>query len=323
MEDQPDKKSNSRRIILIAAGVIVLLCVCFGAILVIIPSSSDDPTPVAEVSSTAEVVQEDAATTPIAEESPTELPQPTDTSVPSETPTATETPLPTDAPTITPTPSNTPTPSITPTPSETPLPTETPAPTDTRTPTETPTPTSTPTPLFSVNGVGDSVVDVETSGEAVLAHIIGNSGGRHFAVSNLDTSGNQIDLLVNTTDPYEGLLPLDFSTNDHTTRFEISARGPWTIELLPLTSVRRLNVPGVIEGLGDDVIALEGGTPVLAHIVGNAAERHFAVFSYSSGGRDLLVNTTDSYDGQVILDSDTFLLEITGTGPWSIEVSER
>jgi hypothetical protein len=220
-------------------------------------------------------------------------------------------------------PTNTPEPTDTPTPTNTPAPTDTPGPTNTPVPTNTPTPT--PEPII-LTGDGDSVVDVDQSFGGALVHITGNAAGRHFAVTNYDSDGNSVGLLVNTTDAYDGVRPLDFMADEHTTRFEISATGPWTIEILPLATEYIepyiVTVPGEFEGTGDGVIFLTGGTPDLASIVGNQSSRHFGVFGYN-GGRDLLVNTTDPYEGSVMLDADTVAIEVMAVGPWSITVSEK
>jgi hypothetical protein len=236
----------------------------------------------------------------ISESSPTALPI---TATPEPTHTATQTPLPTHTATNTPTPP----------------PTHTP--TATSTPTKTPTPTPLPTPIL-LSGSGDSVIDVDRPGDPSLIRISGNAAARHFAVRSYGPDGQRIDLLVNTTEPYEGTHPLDFLDREHTTRFEISATGPWTMEILPLLEARTVRVPGTIEGSGDDVLLLVGDSPDLATITGNSAGRHFAIVGYSRS-RNLLVNTTDPYDGTIRLDADTVILVIKATGPWSITFTGR
>ena len=129
-------------------------------------------------------------------------------------------------------------------------------------------------------------------------------------------------MLVNTTDPYDGVRPLDFNNGEHTTRFEVTASDEWRIEALPITSARILTVPGSIEGNGDDVIFVEGATPDLAKIKGNAESRFFAVKSYGKSS-NLLVNTTDPYEGTVIVSGDTVILEIQAAGNWSIEITAK
>lgn len=208
---------------------------------------------------------------------------------------------------------------------DTPVPnTPIPEPTEIQPPTNIPEPTSMPLPTQApilLSGSGDSVVNVKKSDDPMLIHIIGNSVGAHFAVWNLDASGDSIDLLVNTTDPYDGVRALDFLVGEHTVRLEITATGPWEIEILPLGSARVLEVPGTISGDGDDLIRLSGLAADLAIIEGNAGSSHFAVFSYGSGGLNLLVNTTDPYSGTVILEDGVLYLEITAEGSWSIGIT--
>lgn len=166
------------------------------------------------------------------------------------------------------------------------------------------------------------MVDLENPWELALIHIKGNASSRHFAVTNYGSDGSEIDLLVNTTDPYDGIRPLDFDADAHTTRFEVKAEGKWELQLMPLTSARQAVVPGTISGKDDDVIILTGANPDIAVIKGNAGSRHFAVIGYGEDS-DLLVNTTDPYEGTVILNPDTLVLEVKAVGTWSIDISSK
>ena len=162
-------------------------------------------------------------------------------------------------------------------------------------------------------------MDIDRPNDAALIRITGNDAGRFFAVKSYDSDGNSIDLLVNTTDPYDGILPLDFMQDEYTTRLEISAAGAWEIEILPLSSGRVLEGPNSIEGAGSDVIFLSGDSQDLATITGNAAERYFGVQGYN-GGRNTLVNTTDAYEGTVLLHQDTLVLVVSAEGAWEIQI---
>src|SRR5690606_17817533 len=116
--------------------------------------------------------------------------------------------------------------------------------------------------------------------------------------------------------PYEGITPLDFRDSEETTRLEVTAVGPWQIEVRPLTSARVIEAPGSLSGIGDEVLFIDG-EPDTALISGNAAGRHFAVHAYGDS-IDLLVNTTDPYEGRVIVPRDALLLEITAEGAWEV-----
>jgi hypothetical protein len=280
--------SKRTKIILAVVGLLFLAC-CGLLTLSALFGDTDGDIATSEVG----LVEENATAT---------LTTPTQTLVATDTPTPT--PAPTDTPTITPTPP----------------PTDTPAPTATST--STPTPTITPTPII-IEGAGDAVVDVERPDDPSIIHIIGNAASRHFAVTSYGSDGQRLDLLVNTTSPYDGRKPLDFLVGEHTTRFEVSATGPWTISILPLTAAQVLSVPGSIEGRGDDVVFLTGERPDLATIAGNDSSRHFAVREYGSGRPGLLVNTTDPYQGTVPLNADTLILVISAVGDWTIDITSR
>jgi hypothetical protein len=173
-------------------------------------------------------------------------------------------------------------------------------------------------------GQGDAVVDVEWWPAPVLVRITGNAAGRHFAVTSYDAVGEQIDLLVNTTDPYKGVRPV-FVDAEMPARFEVNAADAWTIEVLPLTreliNSRVIEVPGEFSGAGDDVVFLQG-IPDTATISGNAEGRHFAVIGYGEY-RELLINTSDPYEGTVILSADMVALEFTAKGAWTVAVKGR
>lgn len=228
------------------------------------------------------------------------------TSVPTEVVPPEETQLPTEPPE----------PTDTPEPTNTPAPTNTPEPTST--PTEVPRPTPLPEPVV-LTGSGDSVVDFENPFPVSIVHITGNAARTNFVVWNYGADGSQYDLLVNTIDPYDGVVLMDAREGEYTKRFEITAVGEWTIVVDSVLAARELDVPGTIEGIGDDVIVLTGETPDLANIKGNETATNFVIWGYGSE-TDLLVNTIDPYEGTVILAGDTVVLAITAEGSWSIEV---
>jgi hypothetical protein len=202
------------------------------------------------------------------------------------------------------------------------IPPNTPESTNTPEPTNTPLPPTVPPEHIILTGIGDSIVDINNPYEIAIVHITGNASSRFFAVKNYGSDGIPIDLLVNTTDPYDGVRPLDFGNGEHTTRFEVSASDEWRIEVLPVSSAPVLTVPGSIDGKNDEVILVKGAKPDLAKIKGNADSRFFAVKSYGHSS-DLLVNTTDPYEGTVIVSDDMVIIEIQAIGTWSIEITAK
>lgn len=175
---------------------------------------------------------------------------------------------------------------------------------------------------ITLTGRGDDIVSVDKADVPAIARISTTQSGGNFAVINYDSNGRRIDLLVNEIGSYSGVRPIDFLGAEKTSRFEVTADGSWKIEILPLSSARSLSVPGKISGSGDDVITLRGGTPDVATI-SHIGDSNFAVKSYGSSGRDLLVNEIGSYNGKAIVSGDTIVLEIIADGRWSIDLSGR
>jgi hypothetical protein len=67
------------------------------------------------------------------------------------------------------------------------------------------------------------------------------------------------------------------------------------------------------------LLLLTGSEPDIATITGNASSRYFGVFGYHAS-RDLLVNTTDPYEGRVSINRNTLILEIISIEEWSIDI---
>ena len=165
------------------------------------------------------------------------------------------------------------------------------------------------------------MVDVpKWDGPAILD--ITYTGSRNFIIENYSSNGDQIDLLINTIGSYHGRRPIDFRSDEYTTRLAISASGHWEIQVLPLDQITRFNIPGTYKGTGDDVIEITGGTPDLLSADAKSASRNFIIYSYGNYS-DLLINEIAPYSGTVILSSDTIILEIIATGPWSFRSQQN
>ena len=254
--------------------------------------------------------------------SPTDTPPATPTSP--NTPTRTPIPTRTPRPTATAIPTRTLRPTVAPTLTRTPRPPRTPTFTPSRFPTATPTDTPDP---FYFSRVGNAILNIlkpDPNGPALL-HIVGNLSSRdvpaerlYFSIKNFDAEDNALAILVNTTAAYSGTVPIDFLPEDHTRRLEISASGPWTIRVLPLSAAKTLAATP-LTGTGDDVILLNSDTRAV-RISGNALGPYFGVFAYHAGTRDLIVNTTTPYAETVTLPEGTTVLEVKAVGEWTLEI---
>ncbi len=285
--ENPDTngKSNRRNIILIAAAVALMLmccCIIIAGVAVVLSQNAETTSFFAEQSTEATAI-------PPAEEASNDLP----TLVPT-APAPTNTPIPTDPPPAT----------------NTPEPTSTPRPSD--------TPTPAPTPIV-LSGSGDSIVDIDRGDDPSIIQIT-YSGGNNFSVVNYGPGNEYIDLLVNTIGAYEGTVALDLLEGEHTVRFEITAGGPWTLEILPLNEARGELVPGLIQGVGDDVFFIDEGIPDTAFVDASTASGNIAVWTIGDY-RDLLVNEIAPYQGTVLMEPDTVLVVVNAEGPWSMDIT--
>lgn len=202
------------------------------------------------------------------------------------------------------------------------------APTSTFTPpppTATPLPTVTPTPKpqpIILTGSGDSVVDVQKWNSVALMKVT-YSGGSNFIVENFDKSGSQMDLLINTIGAYSGSQLIDIFDDDHTSRFQVTASGPWEIQILPVSEIRKVSIPGIVQGVGDDVVLLPGGSADILKSDASQATSNFIVYGLSNTDFYLLFNEIAPYAGSVIAQDGTALIQVKATGAWSIEVTTK
>ena len=166
-------------------------------------------------------------------------------------------------------------------------------------------------------GNGDDVVEMPLLDYYYAFHITGNVESRHFSVTTYDGSGNYNELLVNTSDPYDGVT-YDMELN--TELLEVSANGPWKIEVIDMLTLDEATAGQTYSGCGDYVL-LVYNLGKTAEIDGNEASRHFDVISFGNHGEylELLVNTSDPYSGKVLLKDDPAFLTISAVGDWSIQ----
>lgn len=169
-------------------------------------------------------------------------------------------------------------------------------------------------------GSGDDIIDLDVTGYYYVFHITGNADKRHFSVKTYDSNDNYSELLVNTTDVYDGTT-YDASLDVKT--IEISAVGDWKIEVIDLADWYWIHAGDTVTGNSDAVFALADGGRT-ADIEGNSEGNHFAVITYDGYGMydDLLVNTTDPYSGKVKLGKDATLVVVKASGDWSFTANK-
>lgn len=193
--------------------------------------------------------------------------------------------------------------------------TEAQAPEQTASTTVAPT-TTAPAPP-PMEGQGPSVVDVTKDDIPMLAYITANDAGRHCGITSYDSAGGRIELLVNTTEPYEGLRPLDFNVGEHTARLQVECEGAWRIDLRHIDTAVGVGPGETRVHRGDDVFVVRDADTLT--ITGNAGARHMGIHAYDidNGNVELLVNTVDPYEGEVITPAFA-LIVVQAEGEWSV-----
>lgn len=168
-------------------------------------------------------------------------------------------------------------------------------------------------------GTGDDVVEITPPANDIwLLRVTGNSGAHHFAIKGYDENGEYVELFVNTTEPYSGVT---FDPTLSTTTLEINAEGDWKVEVVSLALMDKVYGGETYTGTGD-MIFLVYDYGKTADISGNADAHQFAVKCYGETSWDLLVNTTDPYNGTVMMRENPFFMVVTAESPWSITLSK-
>ncbi|HIS51503.1 MAG TPA: zinc ribbon domain-containing protein [Candidatus Onthomonas avicola] len=175
------------------------------------------------------------------------------------------------------------------------------------------------------SGSGDDIVDLdipEDFGEYVF-QISGNEEARHFSVISYNSQGEYSELLVNTSDPYEGVT---VDASQDVARLEVKATGEWSITVTSLYSMPIVELDEVHGGTGDAVFLNAGGAgDGTAHISGNEESRHFAVTAYVLDGdvfdRELWVNTTEPYEGTVMTGGTPIIIVVDASDAWEITLN--
>lgn len=163
-------------------------------------------------------------------------------------------------------------------------------------------------------GSGDNVLTIDPFDGPYVFWISGNDAGRHFSVTSYDEAGNYLDLLVNTSDPsYSGIL---VDVTQTTSMMEVKATGDWKIVVSSMYNLPAATPGMTCSGSGDGAFLFSGDVKT-ATITGNAEARHFAVKAYGAHDYDLLVNTTDPYEGTTLVKCEPFLFIVDAVGDWT------
>jgi hypothetical protein len=168
---------------------------------------------------------------------------------------------------------------------------------------------STPAASIVFTGSGDGIVQLTKNAPGPAAvRISGNRWWNRFRVRTL---GNQ-DVVVVTTGPYEGVRPLDWD-GGNSTGFEVTATGPWRIEVLPLSAMPTFDKS--FKGEGDQVIHFTGDG-LVARITPNDNGRIYNVRTLNPNGRHRSV-----VNPQGRIDTGPQFFHVQAAGSWTLSIT--
>ncbi|GAA3737025.1 hypothetical protein HDA32_005494 [Spinactinospora alkalitolerans] len=182
--------------------------------------------------------------------------------------------------------------------------------------TEEPEPAYTPPETVSLEGNGDAVEEVELHEDPRIATMT-HDGSANFIVHGVNSSGEEDQFLANEIGSYEGTVLYNGHVGDEMAAVQVEADGAWTVELRPLTDARVWEGDEV-SGTGHDVLLFAEESAGLQTVAAtHAGEGNFAVWAYGEDS-DLLVNEIGSYDGEVLMPTDTAVIAVEADGEWSM-----
>jgi hypothetical protein len=183
-------------------------------------------------------------------------------------------------------------------------------------------PATTPTvPTFVYTGTGNTVIQNITKPDPWTVVTMTYSGGSNFIVVPLDSDLHWSGLsLVNTIGSYAGTVGLDFDPylGTTTTNLQVTASGPWRIELKPLSTAPVITATAA--GHGDMVLQnLIPGNHV-AHFTHDGHSNFIVLGFDDSGHEDFMVNEIGQYDGSTPW-RQSRAVTIRADGNWTVSVS--
>lgn len=174
---------------------------------------------------------------------------------------------------------------------------------------------------LTIAGSGDDVLILDNPlGTLSALDVSANAGGRFLSIKTLGMDGDVEDLVVMSTDPFDGTVLLEGNMNSPIAGFEIKAKGEWALTVKSIQEVPKMDATAPFIANGFQLVRIDetsGLTTV--YVVGNADGRFFSVKTHGAT-RDLAVMTTDPYEGVVRIDPGTSLFEINAIGDWVMEL---
>ena len=178
-------------------------------------------------------------------------------------------------------------------------------------------------PMATYSGTGNDVVTLKKPAGPALLYARCDNPDTEFYILAFDKDGNQVyETLAAGYGPYEGVTPLDFDwiytpPSQRAYRLQVTATGPWTLEVRPLSAAPVVGPGDTIDGTGDQVLRLKDGVAT-AVFQGGAVDDVLAVedFDLITQMRSTLVFAQGPYFGRVVTLAPGYIAVHTMM-PWS------
>lgn len=169
-----------------------------------------------------------------------------------------------------------------------------------------------------VSGMDDDVIDLPPTVQAAIVYASG--GGRsHFAIEAVNGRNQMVELLVNTTRPYQGVTAYGVLDSGTKRRLKVTASEAWHIRIDPLGVIPTAS--SSFKANGDAVFSYEG--PAARMKISCETASHFAVHqAWSPHRSNLLVNRVGRYSGTVLLEAGPSFLIFDADDPWESNIRQ-
>ncbi|MER7361987.1 hypothetical protein [Nonomuraea wenchangensis] len=175
-----------------------------------------------------------------------------------------------------------------------------------------------PAEAATYRGDSDQVQRIRATTTPGIAQIT-YTGDGYFSLWGLDRAGTEKQLLASATEPFKGVAVYNADSGDRLAGLKVTADGPWTIRLLPLSKARSWSV--TTSGNGSDVLRLsKPSSGFHALRIRHTGDGYFSVWALDARGKrsNLIASKAGAYKGSTPLPAGTKYVAINADGPWTI-----
>jgi hypothetical protein len=165
----------------------------------------------------------------------------------------------------------------------------------------------------TMKGSNDAVIDVAWPTDTPAIVTFKHPGTSNFFVHGLNADNDDVAYVVNAL--YDRTGTVLFNMEDKgVKRFDVTADGPWTLTLSPISTARRFD--GAASGRDHDVLIYDG-PPAVMRMVTTGSDSNVMVHGYGSRGTSYLVNEIGNIDVTFAIKAGPIVIEVDADGPWA------